>query len=202
MGEKRWKIDPTHSSLSMVVRHMLVSRVRGQFQRWGGVLELDGASRGGLTSVSVCIDAASIDTQVPMRDAHLRSRDFLDAARHPTIGFRSTSVVPVGPSRTSLSGHDSPARAFQVTGELTLRGVTRAVVLDATYEGRVRDLDGVERIGFSALATISRKAFGITFNHVLDTGGLAIGDKLELCIDLAAVQERAEVLRQPAAGEP
>jgi polyisoprenoid-binding protein YceI len=186
MSAKSWTIDATHSSLCFVVRHMLVSRVRGIFTRFGGTLALGGADE--TPSVSVCIEAASIDTLVPKRDAHLRSRDFLDAARHPLICFRSTSLEPLGGGLSLLSG------------ELTLRGVTRPVTLEVEDQGRVHDLEGAERIGFSARATVSRKAFGMTFNHVLDVGGLAVGDQLELLIDVEAVETTGRDAKQAASG--
>src|SRR5262245_38441697 len=117
MAMKRWKIDTTHSNITFLVRHMLVSRVRGRFARWSGALQFAEAVPRA-ASVAVCIDAGSIDTQVAERDAHLRSIDFLDTKVHPFITFESATVEPTG------------ARQLTVTGDLTIRGVTREVVLD------------------------------------------------------------------------
>jgi polyisoprenoid-binding protein YceI len=177
MALKTWKIDASHSSISFLVRHMLVSRIHGSFARWNGEVRFSEAIPAS-ASVTARIEAASIDTREPKRDAHLRSGDFLDVVEHPFVHFRSTTVEPQG-------------RDLLVTGELTLRGVTREVKLEVQYGGRMRDPSGVERVGFTARGAISRKAFGITFNQVLEGGGLALGDKLELRIEVAAVEERA-----------
>ena len=184
---KTWNIDTTHSSVTFLVRHMLVGRVRGAFNRWSGALAFSEAvPRAG--SVTVRIDATSIDTGVAERDAHLRSIDFLDAREHPFITFASTEVEALSPLQ------------LRVTGDLTIRGITREVVLDVEYGGRVRGGDSVERVGFAARTTISRKAFGITFNQVLPTGGLALGDKLEILLDVEAVEKTETVSRSaPAA---
>ncbi len=175
MAIKRWTIDTTHSNIVFSVRHMLVSKVRGRFVRWSGELDFAEAvpSAG---SARVRIEAACIDTHVPERDAHLRSIDFLDASRHPIITFESTTIDALG------------ARQFRVYGDLTIRGVTREVALDVEYSGRIRDPSGCERVGFTARASISRKAFGITFNHVLASGGLAVGDRVDIAIDVEAVE--------------
>jgi polyisoprenoid-binding protein YceI len=173
---RKWTIDPKHSSISFGVRHMLVSRVRGSFTRFAGALEFAEAVPPA-SSVVVAIDAGSIDTNVPERDAHLISSDFLASERHPFIWFRSTRVEASGPAR------------LRVHGDLTIRGVTREVALDVEYGGRVRDPDGKERVGFAARAGFSRKAFGITFNRVIDAGGLALGDTIEVLIDVSAVAD-------------
>ena len=175
MALKQWKIDATHSSITFLVRHMLVSRIHGSFARWSGEVRFSEAIPAA-SSVTARIEAASIDTREPKRDEHLRSADFLDAAEFPFIDFRSTSVESLG------------GRNLLVTGDFTLRGVTREIQLEVEYNGRMRDPSGVERIGFQARGTISRKAYGITFNQVLDSGGLALGDKLELRFDISAVE--------------
>jgi polyisoprenoid-binding protein YceI len=182
---KTWQIDTTHSSINFLVRHMLVSKVRGAFLRWSGAIDFSEAvPRAG--SVTVSVDAASIDTGVAERDAHLRSIDFLDARQHPFIVFESTAVEPSG------------LQQLRVLGTLTIRGITREVALDVEYGGRMRDTDGVERVGFSARTTISRRAFGITFNQVLDTGGLALGDKLEILLEVEAVETQEAITRSGA----
>ena len=172
-----WKIDTTHATIHFVVRHMLVGRVRGRFNRWRGELCFDDASPLQGTA-SAHVDADSVDTNDRQRDAHLRSADFLDVARFPAIAFRSTRVGAAGDHR------------FVLAGELTLRGVTREVALDVEYHGRMCDPDGHERLGFTAHTTINRRAFGVTFNQVLDAGGLALGDKVEIEIEVEAVSHR------------
>jgi polyisoprenoid-binding protein YceI len=178
MSITKWKFDKAHSSIGFWVRHMLVSRIRGGFNRWTGELQFDEAVPAA-ASVVAYIDASSIDTHVQHRDDRLRAPDVLDVEHHPLITFRSTFVERID------------ERHFQLNGELTIRGVTHDVVLDVEYGGRMRDPSNRERVGFSARATISRKAFGVTFNQVVDAGGLALGDKLEIAIDLQAVEESA-----------
>jgi polyisoprenoid-binding protein YceI len=171
-----WNIDTLHSTISFVVRHMLVAKVRGRFNRWRGELQFEAASPQA-ASVTAEIDVSSIDTNVPQRDAHLRSADFLDGGRFPFIGFRSTRLEPTAEG------------IFKLIGELTIRGVTREVVLDVEYGGRMRDPSGTDRIGFSARTTINRRAFGVTFNQVLDSGGLALGDNLAIEIEIEATSQ-------------
>jgi polyisoprenoid-binding protein YceI len=178
MALKNWTIDTVHSSITFLVRHMLVSTVRGTFTRWSGALTFAEAVPGA-TSVSVSVDATSVDTKVPERDARLRSMDFLGAEQHPVITFQSTMVESLG------------ARQMTASGDLTIRGITREVVLDVEYGGRIRDPFGHERVGFSGRTTISRKAFGITFNESLAGGGLIVGDKLEILIEVEAVEDAA-----------
>jgi polyisoprenoid-binding protein YceI len=186
MALKHWKIDPAHSSISFQVRHMLVSKVHGQLTRWSGAIDFSEAvPRAG--AVTVVIDASSIDTQVPERDKHLRSSDFLDIREHPYIVFESALIEPIA------------LRQLHVIGSLTLRGITREVVLEVEYGGRMRDQVGIERIGFSARTTISRKAFGIDFNESLPSGGLIVGDKIEIAIDVEAAAEIASDTSHSAA---
>ena len=188
---KTWNIDTIHSTVGFAVRHMLVSKVRGRFNRWSGRLRFD-APDCPAASVSVQIDAGSIDTNDPQRDAHLRSADFLDVERFPWISFRSTRVQAAS------------AGGLLLVGDLTLRGVTREVLLEVEYGGRMRDPDGNERAGFTAHTTINRRAFGVTFNQVLDSGGLALGDKLELVIEIEAISDDrgAATYAGVAAGAP
>jgi polyisoprenoid-binding protein YceI len=180
-----WSIDTLHSTVSFVLRHMLVSKVRGRFNRWRGQLEFDAASPM-MASVTAQIEASSIDTNDPQRDAHIRSADFLDVERFPLISFHSTRV------ESTAEG------ALRLVGELTLRGVTRPVVLEVEYGGRMRHPDGNDRIGFTARTTINRRAFGVTFNQVLDSGGLALGEKLAIEIEIEAISERETRAALPA----
>jgi len=172
-----WDIDTGHSAVHFHVRHMIISKVHGRFSRWSGALALDPAD---LTrsSVEVKIEAASIDTQVADRDAHLRSADFLDVEQHPHLSFRSTRIERAG-------------EGYRVTGDLTLRGVTREVVLEAEYAGTGKDPWGNERAGFSARTSLDRREFGLVWNAALEAGGVLVGEKVEIAIELEAVRRTA-----------
>jgi polyisoprenoid-binding protein YceI len=172
-----WDIDTSHSGIHFRVRHMVISKVHGRFGRWSGTLALDPQD---LTrsSVDVRIDAASIDTQVADRDDHLRSADFLDAARFPELTFRSKRVEKAG-------------AGYRVTGDLTLHGVTREVTLEAEYAGTGKDPWGNERAGFSAAASLDRREFGLNWNAAVEAGGVLVGEKVEIAIELEAVKKAA-----------
>jgi polyisoprenoid-binding protein YceI len=174
-----WDIDVAHSAVHFSVRHMLISKVHGRFGKWAGALRLDTED---LTrsSVEVTIDAASIDTQVADRDAHLRSADFLDVAKYPQLTFRSSRVEKAG-------------AGYRVVGELELRGVKREVVLDAEFAGTGKDPWGNERAGFTATATLDRREFGLVWNAALETGGVLVGEKVEIAIEVEAVKKVASV---------
>ena len=165
----RFEFDPTHSSVNFSVRHLMVSKVRGHFAAWKGQLELDPAD---LTksSVSVEIEAASVDTKLAQRDDHLRSPDFLDAAKYPTLTFKGTGIKQLDDS------------TYELAGDLTIRDVTKPVTLKVDYAGTVKDPWGGERAGFSAHTTINRKDFGLTWNMMLEAGGIVVGDKIEIGI--------------------
>jgi polyisoprenoid-binding protein YceI len=178
MALEKWKFDTVHSSVSFSVRHLMISRVHGSFKTWTGALETDDANPAN-SKVQVSIDAASIDTKEPPRDEHLRSADFLDAANHPKVTFESTSVQKVD------------LEHYKVTGNLTVRGVTKPVTLDTEYFGRQKDPWGGERTGFSAKTSIDRKDFGLTFNIPLDGGGFVVGDKVDIVLDVQAVKDVA-----------
>lgn len=175
MALEKWNFDPVHSHVGFSVRHMMISKVNGLFKVWSGTLEADEANPAA-SHVEVEIDAASIDTQEPKRDEHLRSADFLDAANHPKITFRSTQVAKANEDH------------YRVTGVLTIRGTSKEVVLDTEFAGRQKDPWGGERAGFSATVTIDRKDFGLTFNMPLDGGGLLVGDKVNITLDIQAVK--------------
>lgn len=189
MAQTQWNIDASHSNLQFGVRHLVITKVRGAFRSYRGTLELDENDDFGLARVDVSIDAASIDTAEPKRDEHLRGSDFLDVAAHPTLQFQSRSIVREG------------AR-YRVTGDLTIRGVTRSVVLDAEFQGRGRDPWGGQRAAFSAKTSIDREDFGLTWNQALEAGGVLVGTKIEIEIEVQAVKaaqpERAAA-RQAAA---
>ncbi len=178
MAIEKWKFDTVHSNAGFSVRHLMISKVHGRFTAWTGSLSLDEVQHAA-SGVEVEIDSASIDTRDAQRDEHLRSADFLDTAKFPKITFRSTRVEKVDDQN------------FKVTGNLTIRGVTSEVVLDAEHLGRQKDPWGGERVGFSAKTTIDRKDFGLTFNMPLEGGGIVVGDKVEITLDVEAVKETA-----------
>ena len=173
-----WQIDATHTQVEFAVRHLMISTVRGRFSDVKGTLTVpDGDfSR---AQLAVVINAASVDTREPQREAHLRSADFFDVEHFPTLEFRSR--------RVEADRRDSAK--LLVVGDLTLRGVTREVTLAVTAEGRGRDPWGGERAGFSATARISRKDFGLTWNQLLETGGVAVSDEVKISIDLEIVAQ-------------
>lgn len=184
MANTQWNIDASHSNLQFSVRHMVITKVRGAFRSYRGVLELDENDGFSLRKVDVSIDAASIDTAEPKRDEHLRGSDFLDVAAYPTLRFQS---------RTLARQKDR----YQITGDLTIHGVTRSVVLDAEFQGRGKDPWGGERAAFSARTSVDREDFGLTWNQVLEAGGVLVGTKIEIEIEVQAVKA-AQAERAPA----
>jgi len=176
MSVERWEIDSGHSGVHFSVRHMVVAKVRGKFSRWSGVLRAADGDEA-RASVEVVIDASSIDTGVADRDAHLKSPDFLDVAHHPEITFKAERSETLAPER------------LRVVGDLTIRGVTRPVVLDVEYAGRTKDPWGHERAGFTAKTSIDRKDFGLTWNQLLEAGGVMVGDRVDIEIEVEAVKQ-------------
>lgn len=178
MSTERWEIDSSHSSIQFTVRHLVIAKVRGQFSRWTGSLQVP-AGDFERASLDVAIDASSIDTGVADRDAHLRSGDFFDVEGHPEITFRSTGIKRAADDR------------LKVTGGLTIKGITRDVVLDVEVLGQARDPWGNERAAFSASTSIDRRDFGLTWNQVLETGGVMVGERIDITIDIEAVRQAA-----------
>ncbi len=172
-----WSIDADHSSVGFTVRHMMVSNVKGSFGTFSGTVEVDEKDSAG-SKVSVTIDAASINTGVAKRDEHLRSADFFDTARYPTMTYVSKKVEKSGKDR------------LKVYGDLTLRGVTRPVVLDV--EGPTaayRDPWGKTRRGASATAAINRRDFGLTWNKVIEAGGVLVGDEVKIILEMEFIRK-------------
>jgi polyisoprenoid-binding protein YceI len=174
MTTNSWTFDAAHSGIGFAVRHLMISKVRGSFDKWTGTLQYD-ESDPTSTQIDVRIEAASINTKEDKRDAHLRSPDFFDVESHPELRFKSTLV--------RQDGDD-----YVVAGELTIRGVTRAVELTVERLGSGRDPWGGERAGFSAKTSINRKDFGLTWNQALETGGVLVGEKIEITLDVEAVR--------------
>jgi polyisoprenoid-binding protein YceI len=179
MATQRWNIDSAHSGIHFTVRHMVIAKVRGGFGRFQGTVDFDPADPAS-AQIAVSIDAASVDTREPKRDEHLRSADFFDVATYPTLEFASTGVVKVGDD------------SYRVAGNLTLHGVTRPVVLEAEYLGLGQDPWGQTRVAFQAKTTLNRKEFGLGWNQVLETGGVLVGDKVEIALDVQAVAAQAQ----------
>ncbi len=176
MSTERWQIDSSHSGVHFTVRHLVIAKVRGQFSRWTGTLQVPGGDFA-RASLDVVIDASSIDTGVADRDTHLRSADFFDVEKYPEITFRSTGVTEAGADR------------LRVAGALTIKGVTRDVELDVEVLGKTKDPWGNERAAFSATTSVDRREFGLTWNQVLETGGVMVGDRIDIAIDVQAVRQ-------------
>lgn len=166
-----WSIDSAHSQVGFAVKHLMISTVRGRFGAVSGTVEFpEGDYRDARASVT--IDAASIDTGEEKRDAHLRSADFFDAGKFPTLTFTSRRVQAID------------GDTFQLVGDLTIRDVTREVVLDVEVDGFQKDPWGGERAGFSATTKVNRKDFGLSWNQALETGGLLVGDEVKISLDV------------------
>jgi polyisoprenoid-binding protein YceI len=175
MNRNRWNIDATHSGINFSIRHMVVSKVRGRFARYTGTVDLDD---GDLTRsfIDATIDASSIDTGTPQRDTHLRSADFFDVEKYPEVRFLGRRIEKLEDSR------------YRVVGDLTIRDVTREVLLDVEYGGRAKDPWGNERIGFVATTSLDRKDFGLHWNQVLEAGGFLVGDRVDVELEVQAVK--------------
>ena len=175
MRTERWEIDSSHSSVHFSVRHLVIAKVRGTFTRWSGTVQIPDGDLSKAT-VSVTIDASSIDTGVADRDAHLKSPDFFDASQYPELRF-------VG-KRVQRSGNES-----EVVGDLTIKGITREVVLRIEQHGQTKDPWGNVRAAFTAWTSIDRKDFGLTWNQALEAGGVMVGDRVEIEADIEAVKQ-------------
>jgi polyisoprenoid-binding protein YceI len=171
-----WTIDPTHAELAFAVRHLMLATVRGRFGAVSGTVTVDESDLKA-TKVDVTVDVGSIDTRQEMRDNHLRSADFFDAANHPTMHFVSKRI------------EGDPTGSFRLIGDLTIRGTTQEITLDVTAEGRAKDPWGNDRAGFSATGKLSREAFGLKWNQALEAGGVAVGDEVKLTLDFEMVRQ-------------
>jgi polyisoprenoid-binding protein YceI len=168
-----WTIDPAHSEVAFIVRHLAVSKVRGKFLTFEGSITVAEDPLG--SSVSAKIDTTSVDTGEPNRDTHLKSPDFFDTESHSTITFESTSVAAHGSD-------------YKVEGNLTVHGTTKPVTLNLEFNGVSPDPWGGTRAGFSATTEISRKDFGVDFNIPLDGGGVVVGDKIKIELEIEAIK--------------
>ena len=170
-----WNIDPSHTTVEFSVRHMMISNVKGQFEKVSGTIAAGGNDPSSV-QINAVIDATSINTRVEKRDAHLKSAAFLDVDKYPTITFKSTKVEADGPNK------------WKVTGDLTLHGVTKPVVLEVETATPIKDPAGKTRAGASATTQIDRKDFGIVWNKPLETGGVLVGDEVSIAIEVEAVR--------------
>jgi polyisoprenoid-binding protein YceI len=177
-----WAIDPAHTLVEFSARHMMITRVRGRFSGVEGQLVID-QEHPEASEVEVRIAASSIDTRSGDRDAHLRSEDFLHVDEHPEITFRSKRIE---------GAHRETGDTFRVVGDLTIRGETREVVLDATVEGTGQDPWGGRRAGFSATAEVDRRDFGLTWNQALETGGVLVSNSIAIDLQVQVVEQNAD----------
>lgn len=171
-----WKIDSAHSAIQFSVRHMMISKVRGNFENFSGTIDFDPDNMTN-TSVDVTIDAASISTREAQRDGHLKSPDFLDAENYPAVTFKSSRVEQTG------------AKSGKLYGDLTIRTITRPVVLDVEYAGLAKSPWGTTSAGFSASTKINRKDWNLTWNQALETGGVLVGDEIAISIEVELVKQ-------------
>lgn len=171
-----WNIDPSHSTIGFSVKHMMIATVRGHFTEFAGSITIDDASG---TVISGIVQAGSIDTNEPQRDEHLRSGDFFDAANYPQILFTSTGIERRGDGQYAL------------VGDLTIKDVTRQVTLDATVNGEGVDPWGNQRLALEARGQINRKDYGLNWNQLLETGGVLVGEKVTITLDLSTVRAAA-----------
>ncbi|MFK8849294.1 YceI family protein [Streptomyces sp. Ac-502] len=173
-----YTIDPAHSRIGFTVRHAMVTNVRGAFGTHEGTLHLDGADPARSTA-AVDVTIASVDTGIADRDAHLRGADFFDADTFPLMTFRSTAAERVG------------GDTYRITGDLTIKDVTRPLTIDLEFQGTATDVYGAERVGFEGSAEILRSDWGLTWNAALETGGVMVSDKVKLTFDISAVKAAA-----------
>jgi polyisoprenoid-binding protein YceI len=172
-----WQLDPVHTTVEFIARHLMVSKVRGKFHGVAGKIHISDDPLGSWAEIE--IDPATVDTGDEKRDGHLRSPDFFDVERYPEITFRSTRLEVDG----SSPGH------FRLEGDLTVHGVTRPVTLDAEYHGWTRDPWGGRRAGFSASTEVDREDFGLTWNVALEKGGVLVGKKIRLEFEIEAIKQ-------------
>ena len=171
-----WQIDSSHSSVNFSVRHMMLSTVRGQFEKFSGTVDFDEANPAA-ASVDVTIEAGSINTKDEKRDGHLKSPDFLEAEKFPSLSFKSKSVQVVDSTHAKVSG------------DLTIKGISKPVVLDVEYNGQAKAPWGTTSAGFSASTKINREDWGLIWNAPLETGGVLVGKDVKIELELEAVKQ-------------
>ncbi|RIV23090.1 polyisoprenoid-binding protein [Alicyclobacillaceae bacterium I2511] len=170
---REWVIDPVHSEVEFSVKHMMIANVKGRFEKFSGVITGD-PENWEQGAVQVTIDANSIHTRDEQRDTHLRSSDFFDVQQFPDFQFTSQTI------RNKENG------SYMIEGPLTLHGVTKSIILQATFEGQIRDPYGNDRISFSADTALNRKDFGLNWNSLLEAGGVMVGDAVKISLAIEA----------------
>ncbi len=175
MSKVNWAVDAAHSSIDFSVRHMMISTVKGSFHQFDAIIEADPTD---LTTANIVfnVDLASIDTRNSDRDAHLRSADFFDAENNPKLTYKSTKITKTGDGE------------YDLTGDLTIHGVTRPQTFQVIFEGQGKDPWGNERVGFSAEGKLNRSDFGLSWNAALETGGVLVGDQVKISVQLEATK--------------
>ncbi len=175
MTKTKWTIDPTHSGVDFSIKHMMFSNVKGSFNQFDAIIEANPLD---LTTATIefNVNLASVDTRNEDRDNHLRSGDFFDVEVYPTMTFKATTIVNNGDGE------------YEVTGDLSIHGVTKQETFTVNYEGSGKDPWGNEKVGFSAAGSIKRSDYGLTWNSALETGGVLVGDKVKINIELQAVK--------------
>ena len=172
----RWNLDPEHSTIEFRVVHMVVSKTTGRFTDYVGFVEMD-AEAGTVTAMGATIVAGSVNTNHGKRDTHLRNADFLDVEQYPTMTYK-------------LKSYKKTAEGFTAVGDFTLRGVTKEVTLVGRYNGATKDPWGNIRAGFSAEGKLNRKDFGLVWNKTLDSGGLVVGDEVQIQLDIECIKAK------------
>ncbi|WP_040208726.1 YceI family protein [Neobacillus jeddahensis] len=175
MTKTKWALDPAHSSVDFSVRHMMIANVKGTFNSFSATIDADPTD---LTSANIefSVETASVDTRSKDRDAHLISGDFFDVENHPNMTFKATKI-----NKTDVGEYD-------VTGALTLRGITKQETFAVTFEGQGKDPWGNEKVGFSAQGTLNRSDYGLVWNAALETGGVLVGDKVKINLQIQAAK--------------
>jgi polyisoprenoid-binding protein YceI len=172
----RWNLDPEHSTIEFRITHMVVSKTTGQFTDYAGYIDMD-AEDGTVTAIEATIKAESVDTNHIKRDTHLRNAEFLDVKLYPTIIYK-------------MKNYKKTSEGFTATGDLTLHGVTKEVLLTGRYNGSTKDPWGNTRAGFSAEGKLNRKDFGMIWNKTLDNGGLVVGDEVQIRLDIECIKAK------------
>ncbi len=175
MNTVHWEVDPQHSSVEFSVKHLMINKIKGVFEHFQANVSFDPDELATM-GIQASIDACSITTRQPQRDEHLKSGDFLDAATYPYITFQSVSCTPVAEAQCEL------------TGNLTLRGITKPVTFHTSFEGLAQDPRGRQRAGFHATARIDRGEFGLVFNSPLETGGVVVGNELTIELNIEVLK--------------
>jgi len=173
----RWNLDPDHSTIEFRVTHMVVSKTTGRFMDYAGFIDMD-AEAGTVKAIEATIKAVSVNTNHEKRDAHLRNADFLDVEHYPTITFK-------------MKNYKKTAEGYTAVGDLTLHGVTKGITLVGQYNGATKDPLGNTRAGFSAEGKLNRKDFGMVWNKTLDSGGLVVGDEVQIRLDVECIKAKS-----------